>query len=269
MNEKEHKASVEAYWSRQTCGSGVATSKKFSRQYFEEIEEHRFRIEPEVFSLAQFTRFRGQKVLEVGVGAGTDFIQWVRAGAKAYGVDLTEEAVEHVNKRLEVYGLSAEEVRVADADKLPYPNNTFDLVFSWGVIQYVPDTFKALAEIIRVTRPGGRIKIMIYNRRSLWAFYKYLRFGLLQGKPFRSISSIVYQHCAGGGAKAFTDREVRRNLLQHPVSIKNIRARATKYDLLLHVSSSRLLRLLAYVLACLLGFDRIGWFMTIELEKVA
>ena len=267
MNEKEHKSRVKAYWSRETCGTAVAKSVKFSRQYFDEIEEYRYKVEPEVFSFAQFTRFHGQKILELGIGAGTDFIQWVRAGAKAYGVDLTEEAVEHAKKWLEVYGLSAEEVRVADAENLPYSDNIFDLVYSWGVIQYTPDTFKALAEIIRVTRPDGRIKIMIYNRRSLWAFYKYLRFGLLMGKPFRSISSILYQHCAGGGAKAFTIREVKRNLSKYPVCIKDIRARATKYDLLTHAPSSRFPRFLAYVLACLLGFDRVGWFMTFELEK--
>ncbi len=269
MENKEQKSRVKAYWSRETCGTGVATSAKYSRQYFEEIEENRYRIEPEVFSFAQFTRFRGQKVLEVGVGSGTDFIQWVRAGAKAYGVDLTEEAVEHVKKRLEVYGLSAEEVRVADVENLPYSDNTFDLVYSWGVIHYAPNTLKALEEIIRVTRAGGKIKIMIYNRRSLWAFYKYLRFGLLRGKPFANVSSIIYKQCAGGGAQAFTTTEVKRNLSRYPVFTKDIRARATKYDLLLNAPNNRFLRLTAYALACFLGFERIGWFMTFELEKIA
>ena len=145
---KELKTRVKEYWNTEACGTDVAEAPKFSRQYFDQIEDNRYRVEPEIFAFAQFTRFRDQKVLEVGIGAGTDFMQWVRAGAKAYGVDLTEEAVEHAKKRLDAYGLSAEEVRVADAENLPYPDNTFDLVYSWGVIHHTPDTIKALEEII-------------------------------------------------------------------------------------------------------------------------
>ena len=85
MNEERLKGQIKEYWNREICGTAVASSEKYSRQYFDEIEDSRYSIEPEVFSFAQFTRFRCQKVLEVGVGAGTDFIQWVRAGAKAYG----------------------------------------------------------------------------------------------------------------------------------------------------------------------------------------
>ena len=95
-------------------------------------EGFRYQIEPEIFAFAQFTRYRGQRLLEVGIGAGTDFLQWVRAGAKAHGVDLSREAVDHVKHRLQVYGLSAEDVRVADAENLPYEDNTFDVVYSWG-----------------------------------------------------------------------------------------------------------------------------------------
>ncbi len=261
------KARVKAYWSRETCGTYVAKAVKYTREYFDEIEEYRYRVEPEVFPFAQFTRFHGQKILEAGIGAGTDFIQWVRAGARAYGLDLTEEAVEHVNKRLEVYGLAAEDVRVADVENLPYPDNTFDLVYSWGVIQYTPDTRKALAEIIRVTRPGGLIKIMVYNRHSLWVLYKYLRYGMLRGRPFVNLSSLIYDRCAGGGARAFTAGEIKNWLVPYPVTIRAQRAGVTRYDLLRHVPAGRLVRFAAYILACLGGMDRCGWFMTFELEK--
>jgi len=265
MYERNLKAQVRDYWDKESCGAGIAVSTKFSRQYFEEIEEYRYSIEPEIFSFAQFTRFREQKILEVGIGTGTDLIQWVRAGAKAHGIDLSEEAVEHAKKRLNIYGLSAEEVRVADAENLPYPDNTFDLVYSWGVIHHTPDTIRALEEILRVTRIGGKIKIMVYNRRSLVALYKYLHFTLLRGKPFRSISWILYHHQESIGTKAFTIREVRNVLSKYPVCVKEICAKATKYDLLWN--KPFLFRLGAYILACLFGFDRVGWFMTIELEK--
>jgi len=264
-HKKNLKVQVHDYWNRESCGTGIAVSKKFSREYFEEIEEYRYSVEPEIFSFAQFTRFRDQKILEVGIGAGTDFIQWVRAGAKAYGIDLTEEAVEHVKKRLDIYGLKAEELRVADAENLPYSDNTFDLVYSWGVIHHTPNTIRALEEILRVTRIGGRIKVMVYNRRSLCALFKYLQFGLLRGKPFRSISQIFYHHQESIGTKAFTICEVKNILSKYPVRIKDICARVTKYDLVWN--RPFLFRLGAYILAHLFGFDRIGWFITIDLEK--
>ncbi len=266
MNEEGIEAQVRAFWNKQACGTSPALSIKYSRRYFDEIEDFRYSVESEVFSFAQFTRFHGQKVLEVGVGAGTDFIQWVRSGAKAYGVDLTEESVEHVRNRLRIYGLSAEEVRVADAEDLPYPDNTFDLVYSWGVIHHTPDTIKALKEIIRVTRIGGAVKMMVYNRRSLNAFYQYLRFGLLEGKPFKSISWILYHNMESVGTKAFTIREMKRILADYSVHIKDIRAKATKYDLL--YDRALPFRFVSYILAFSLGFEKIGWFMTIELEKI-
>jgi len=265
MSERNLKVQVREHWDKESCGAGIAVSTKFSRQYFEEIEGYRYSMEPEIFSFAQFTRFRDQKILEVGIGAGTDFIQWVRAGAKAHGIDLTKEAVEHARKRLDIYGLKAEGLSVADTENLPYSDNTFDLVYSWGVIHHTPDTIRALEEILRVTRIGGEIKIMVYNRRSLSALYRYLRFSLLRGKPFRSISWILYHHTESIGTKAFTVREVRNILANYPVRIKDICARVTEHELLWNKPFP--LRAGAYILAGLLGFDKAGWFMTIELEK--
>jgi ubiquinone/menaquinone biosynthesis C-methylase UbiE len=265
MNEEELKNEVISYWNAQACGTVATSSSKFTREYFEEIEEYRYKVEPEIFSFAQFSRFYGQKVLEVGIGAGTDFTQWVRAGARAYGVDITEEAVEHAERRLELYGLSAEEIRVADAENLPYPNDTFDLVYSFGVIHHSPNALKALEEIIRCTKIGGLIKVMIYNRRSLNAFYYYLRFGLFAGKPFRSFSDILYYHMESLGTKAFTIKEVKAILSNYSVVIRKLEANVTNYDLLWN--KPRFLRFVAYLLACLGGPKRCGWFLTFELTK--
>lgn len=72
--KKNLKEQVHDYWTRECCGTWIAVSPKYSRQYFEEVEEYRYSIEPEIFSFAQFTLFRDKKILEVGIGAGTDFI---------------------------------------------------------------------------------------------------------------------------------------------------------------------------------------------------
>ncbi len=265
MNDIDIKQEVFSFWNDAACGTYAASSSRFSKQYFEEIEEFRYRIEPEIFSFAQFTRHRDQKILEVGIGAGTDFLQWVRAGTKAFGIDLTEEAVQHVKHRLQVYGLSAEEVKVADAENLPYPDDFFDLIYSWGVIHHSPDTIRALAEIIRCTKPGGHIKLMLYNRRSLMALYRYLQYGLFQGKPFRKVSEILYHHQESKGTKAYTFSEINSIMDQYSVEIKHLNAQVTSYDLLRN--KSFVFRLLAYSLACLWGFHRCGWFITIELQK--
>jgi SAM-dependent methyltransferase len=266
MNNDELKSAVIAYWNEEACGTSAATSSKFTREYFDEIEEYRYTVEPEIFSFAQFSRFRDQRVLEVGVGAGTDFLQWVRSGAKAYGVDITDEAVKHVRHRLEQYGLFAEEIRVADAENLPYENDFFDLVYSFGVIHHSPNTIKALNEIIRCTRPGGLIKIMVYNRLSLNTLYLYLQHGLLAGKPFRSLSDVVHYHMESPGTKAFTIGEIKSMLAKYPIKINHIEANVTSYDL--RWNKSRIQRFFAYVLACLVGYQRCGWFLTFELTKL-
>jgi ubiquinone/menaquinone biosynthesis C-methylase UbiE len=265
MNSELLKKEVHDYWNKASCGTEITKKEKFSFEYFEEIEEYRYRIEPEIFSFAQFSRAHGKKVLEVGIGAATDFMQWARSGALIYGIDLTQEAVNHAHLRLDIYNLKAQDIRVADAERLPYSDNYFDLVYSWGVIHHSPNTKQCLSEIIRVTKPGGHIKIMIYNRHSLFAFYQYLRNGLLKGKPFQTFSTILFNHQESLGTKAYTIKETKKMIVEFPVVIKNIQAPVTKHDLLYY--RGKFARSLAYLLACIFGWNSIGWFIMIELEK--
>ena len=97
-NETNMKESLEAYWDAHACGTEITNEPKYSLSYFEEIEDHRYAAEPQIFPFAQFTRHHGQKILEVGVGAGSDFLQWVRAGTEAHGIDITQEGINHVKK---------------------------------------------------------------------------------------------------------------------------------------------------------------------------
>lgn len=264
-NNQELKKVVQTYWNAASCGTEVTNKSKFSLQYFQEIEDHRYSIESEIFSFAQFSRFHGKKVLEVGVGAGTDFMQWVRSGAHCYGIDLTQEAIENTTHRLELYGLKAAELQVADAEHLPYVNNSFDLVYSWGVIHHSPDMIQCLKEIIRVTQPGGTIKLMLYNRRSLFAFYQYLISGLGKGKPFQTLTTVLYNHQESIGTKAYTFGEIKKIMADLPVNITQLKATVSQHDLLYY--KAKPFRWLAYAAACMFGWNRVGWFMTIELKK--
>lgn len=264
MTMRDAKAAVRSYWDTRTCGTSFAASSIMSRAYFDEIAEHRYRMEPQVFSFAQFTRFHSKKVLEVGVGAGADLVQWARAGAMVSGVDLTPSAVQHASEALRLYGLHAD-IRVADAEDLPYPSNEFDLVYSWGVIHHTPDTRRALHEIIRVTRPGGKCKIMVYNRRSVMAWHMYFLYGLLRGRPLSSLTSIIAAHQENTGTKAYTGSEVVGMLSHYPVRNISIQSPVTRYDMF--DGGRWFMRAVAYVAACLLGFRRAGWFMMVEFDK--
>jgi ubiquinone/menaquinone biosynthesis C-methylase UbiE len=205
-------------------------------------------------------------MLEVGVGAGTDFLQWCRAGTQAYGIDLTEEAIANVRERLNIYGQHAAELKVANAESLPYPDNTFDLVYSWGVIHHSPDTEKAFSEIARVTRRGGTVKLMVYHRHSLVAFYLWVRYGLLRGRPWRSLSDVLYHHMESIGTRAYTRSEIRDMAWRHGLSVRSVDVTASPtYDLLAQYPWP--LRAIAYVLASLLGYSRCGWYMRVELTK--
>jgi ubiquinone/menaquinone biosynthesis C-methylase UbiE len=200
---------VREYWEQASCGTGKTSRPKFSREYFEEIEAFRYSVEPFIHEFAQFSRWNGKDVLEVGVGAGTDFLQFVRSGARAHGVDLTDEALANVEHRLTTYGLKAADLRRCNAEQLPYPPDTFDLVYSWGVIHHAEDMFRVFAEIYRVTRPGGTIKIMIYNRASLWAWYLAIRYAIPRGHVLDARRWALAHHQESFQTKAYTEAEIR------------------------------------------------------------
>jgi ubiquinone/menaquinone biosynthesis C-methylase UbiE len=264
-NNNKIKEDVRNYWDNQACGTWVTDKDKYTLEYFEEIEEDRYSLQPEIFSFAEFTRYHGKKMLEVGVGAGTDFLQWVRAGTEAHGIDLTREAVEHVRYRLSLYGLEAKDIRVGDSESLPYDDDSFDVVYSWGVIHHTPNTEQAMREIIRVCRPGGTCKVMIYHRRSILAYLFWVKHALLKFRPWKSISWALWNYMESIGTKAYTRNEVREMLRGQPVEDIKIRPVLSYYDKLGRFNP--IMRGMAKALALLLGGDKAGWFMTIEFKK--
>ena len=264
MNNVELKKAVTAYWDEQSCGTEFTDKKTHSKEYFEEIEEYRYKAEPQIFPFAQFTRAHGKKVLEVGVGAGSDFLQWVRAGADAYGIDITKEGIANVKARLKVYDLKAN-LTLGDSESLPYDDATFDLVYSWGVIHHTPKTEQALHEIIRVLKPGGTAKIMLYHHASLVTFFLWVRHALLAGKPWRSFNWCLANRLESPGTKAYNPRDIRKMLKGQPVSTVEMTTKLTIYDTLCFAPKA--LQFIPKALAFFLGGDRLGWFLLIEFTK--
>lgn len=266
-NQKQIKEEVKQFWDDGTCGTSEIDKEKFTKEYFDEIETNRYSKEPEILEFADFTSGKGKKMLEVGVGAGTDFINWVRNGAKAHGIDLTPQAIEHVRHRLNLEDLEAEEFKVADCENLPYSDNTFEFVYSWGVIHHTPDTPKAFREIVRVLKPNGEAKIMVYNRKSVLAYLFWIKHALLKGKFSKSIDDVLYEHMESIGTKGYTPDEIKEILKGQPVKDLKIKTYFTYYDRAERFALPH--KIVSKVLTAFLGKEKSGWFLTINFKKTS
>lgn len=205
---------VRAYWEKEPCGTGpniVGALRPLTPEWFAQVERHRYRVEPEIHAFAQFTRHRGSRVLEIGVGAGTDHEQWCRAGAEAHGIDLTAAALIATRERLELAGHDPRLQRV-NAERLPFRDGAFDVVYSWGVIHHTERPDEVFAEVARVLCPGGEFIGMLYSRRSLLALRMWVAHGLRRGRPLRSFGDVIWSHMESVGTKAYTRGEVRSML---------------------------------------------------------
>lgn len=198
---------VRDYWEAQSCGTGYASAEEGTETYYREIETERYRLEPFIPAFAGFRDWQGKRVLEVGVGAGTDFVNFARAGAVLTGVDLTEAAVEHARRRLELEGLDAE-LAVCSAEELPFDAGSFDLVYSWGVIHHAERPARIVREVRRVLAPGGEARVMLYGRHSWVAYALWVRYAALAGRPWRSLTDVVACHMESPGTQAYTRREI-------------------------------------------------------------
>jgi SAM-dependent methyltransferase len=161
----ELKERVREFWQQHPCGTKFSDAEMGSREFFERVEAHRYEKEWHIQSAADFAGTRGLKVLEIGCGLGTDGAQFARAGADYTGIDLTDAAIELARKRFAVSNLKGSFL-VSDAENLDFPNDSFDLVYSHGVLHHTPDIAAAVHEIHRVLKPGGRAMVMLYHRGS-------------------------------------------------------------------------------------------------------
>jgi SAM-dependent methyltransferase len=202
------KAAVQEFWNRASCGEVYAEGDSL-RDQLEKQARTRYELEPYIPRFARFDEGRGRDILEIGVGMGADHLEWARRGPRSLsGVDLTPRAVEHTSRRLGLYGLTSR-LEVSDAENLPFPTGAFDLVYSWGVLHHSPDTKKAIREVWRVLRPGGKARVMIYHKYALVGYMLWLRYALLAGRPNRSLADIYAEHLESPGTKAYTREEAR------------------------------------------------------------
>lgn len=228
------KERVIEFWNTEPCGTRYLGGES----EFNAHAQARYALEPHIPTFARFAEARGLRVLEIGVGMGGDYERWLTAGANASGIDLSSASLTQTRRRCQLAGLRPD-LQLADAEDIPFADQTFDIVYSYGVLHHSPDTTKCLREAWRVLKPGGEARIMLYHHRSITGFLLWLRYGVWRGQ---SIRQCVYERLESPGTKTFTVAEVRSMLAGFDdIELDDVHFNQafSPGDLLLHKPSAR------------------------------
>ena len=199
---------VREFWNKASCGE-VYAGEGSDRERYAEVSTKRYLLEPYLKPFARFEDARGLDVLEIGVGMGSDHQSLAEACPRTlHGIDLTERALEHTRLRFNAFGLSSH-LKLGNAEKLDFGDATFDFIYSWGVIHHSPNTPQAASEILRLLKPGGVARVMIYHRSSPVGWMLWTRYALLRGKPWVGLDEIYSKHLESPGTKAYSVAEAR------------------------------------------------------------
>ncbi len=165
---------VREYWNRRPCNIRHSPEPMGTRAYFDQVEARKYFVEPHIPGFAEFERWTGKRVLEVGCGIGTDTMNFARAGAQVTAVDLSSASLDLARRRAEVYGLQDRITFIeANAEQLSQfvPPAPYDLVYSFGVIHHTPHPDRALDQIRQFfSGPHTTLKLMVYHRWSSKVF---------------------------------------------------------------------------------------------------
>lgn len=168
---------VQDYWDSRPCNIQHSPGEIGTKEYFDEVEARKYFVEPHIPAFAEFERWKGKKVLEIGCGIGTETINFARAAALVTAVDLSEKSLEIARQRAHVFGCDIKFYQ-ANAEELSQkiPVEEYDLIYSFGVIHHTPHPERAISEIRKYMGPQSVFKMMVYHRRSwkvLWILMNY------------------------------------------------------------------------------------------------
>ncbi len=222
------KTLVKGYWDAVPCGTRGIKYPEGSVKYYEAVSANRYKVDYYLPDFCEFGKWRGKRILEVGCGVGSDLCEFARNGAIITGMDLSTKSVELARKRMELYRLTGD-VFEGDAEKIPFGENTFDMVYSHGVIHHTANHDKAVSEIYRVLKPSGEIRIMLYHKPSVVILQMYLVYGLFKLRPFCNVDEILANHHESKGTRAYTTKQVQLmfSKFRH-VEVKTV---VTSYDI--------------------------------------
>ena len=201
---------IKDFWQGHPCGDAQVGGlrDRFHGDYdkfFTDYDQFRYQNERHLPACIEALDVAGKKVLEIGLGEGAESERLISHSAHWSGVDLTSEAVERVRTRLTLRELPYEELRQGSVLDLPFADDSFDMVFSHGVLHHVPEIKQAQSEIHRVLRPSGELVIMMYAR---WSLNYLVSIGVLR----RAVLLAAYPLARAG---ILTDDPARGTLAAH------------------------------------------------------
>jgi 2-polyprenyl-3-methyl-5-hydroxy-6-metoxy-1,4-benzoquinol methylase len=225
--EKVPLTAVQKNWNDRPCNIRHSTKEIGREQYFNEVEHRKYMVEPHIPEFAEFERWRGKKVLEIGCGIGTDTMNFARHGAQITSIDLSTESLSVARKRAEVFGLQ-DRIRFihANAERLSdyVPVEPYDLIYSFGVIHHTPNPGRVLEELRKYLKPETTVKIMVYNRWSWKVFW--ILFGYGKGQFWKLDRLIAENSEAQTGCPvtyAYSLTQGRRWLESHGLQVTDTR----------------------------------------------
>ena len=200
MTAFDDKLEARKQWDTDPCGAVTAAPlTPETAEWYESVRRFRYDVyAPWLPAVIDAERWAGKDVLEIGVGLGSDHLSFSLAGARMHALDLSAEHLRHTQRHLGFHGRQTE-ARLGDAERNPWPDNSFDLVYSFGVLHHTPGTAIAMAEVLRVLRPGGMAVIGLYHRDSWFYWLRTIlwrgiaRLGLLRKGKRRLMSEIEYR----------------------------------------------------------------------------
>ncbi|TAK22308.1 MAG: class I SAM-dependent methyltransferase [Chloroflexota bacterium] len=203
---------MRSFWERNPVSVSAIGDAPGTPEYFVTYDRMREQKESVRFSawLHEYDRFAGRSVLDVGCGNGYVLAHYARLGARVTGIDITRAGIDISRQRFELSGLRGDFV-VGSAEDLPFPDATFDCVCSMGVLHHIPRTQRAIDEIHRVTRQGGRLIVMFYHRNSARFRFAMRRVSAATGKPVAQLVNEV-DGAANPLGVAYTGEELRAML---------------------------------------------------------
>lgn len=208
------KQESQKQWNTNPCGA--LPGLNYDKLYFDQVESERYRQQYWQKGFFDYRSFRQGRVLEIGIGLGTDLKQFARNGSDCYGVDITDRHLELTQKNFELEGFKVK-LSKTDATRLPFPDNYFDCVYSFGVLHHIPEIAAVLNEARRVLKPGGIIQVSMYHLYSIHTLTLFLR-TILNGSFFRlgiaGMLSKVELGADGVEIKPYVKLYTRRTLVQ-------------------------------------------------------
>jgi SAM-dependent methyltransferase len=190
---------VRAYWNARVHDLEMTDEPVGTRAFFDALDHYRFDKLAYLPQVVDFSGFRGQRLLEIGCGIGTDLVRFARGGAQVIGVDLSETAVRLARRNMELNGQPPGVLAVGDGAALPFADMSVDVVYAHGMLQYSADPRSIVRESQRVLRPGGRAIFMVYNRVS-WLM------------ALSKIMKVPLEHEDAPGLRLYSISEFRRLL---------------------------------------------------------